>query len=164
MTTRERSKTRQVYWPYIDARTLTMSQASIVKPPGTSNEQSGKQEGMYNADTRHSSDIQNNPDKSTKAEGGPDTAKAKGTVRTDRELVSSQICRPVHTDPSSLSKQTSGRRPRLGDWCRTAAYERAASCLVVDSRLVQHLDTFWPVALRLAQNKLGSDCGRNSRC
>lgn len=48
------------------------------------NHQSGKQEGISNTDTKHSTEIDKMPDKSKKAEGGPETAKVKGTVRTDR--------------------------------------------------------------------------------
>jgi hypothetical protein len=46
---------------------------------------SGKQEGVANADTRHSTDPANDPGQSDKPEGGPDTAKAKGTVDTARQ-------------------------------------------------------------------------------
>ncbi|MCJ1355201.1 MAG: hypothetical protein MMC33_005192 [Icmadophila ericetorum] len=45
---------------------------------------SGKQEGLSNTNTKHSTDLTNNPEKSRKGEGGPDTAKVKGTVKTDR--------------------------------------------------------------------------------
>ncbi|KAI9678726.1 MAG: hypothetical protein M1817_005783 [Caeruleum heppii] len=54
------------------------------KTPLNRNHQSGKQEGISNTDTKHSADLDNMPDKSKKGEGGPDTAKVKGTVRTDR--------------------------------------------------------------------------------
>ncbi|KAK4692064.1 hypothetical protein P7C71_g5068, partial [Lecanoromycetidae sp. Uapishka_2] len=46
--------------------------------------QSGKQEGLSNTDTKHSTDIANSPEKSTKGEGGPETAKNKGTVDPSR--------------------------------------------------------------------------------
>ncbi|KAK3166731.1 hypothetical protein OEA41_009856 [Lepraria neglecta] len=49
--------------------------------------QSGKQEGLSNTDTKHSTDIANDPEKSTKAEGGPETAKNKGTVDPSRPQV-----------------------------------------------------------------------------
>lgn len=49
--------------------------------------QSGKQEGLSNTDTKHSTDIANNPEKSTKGEGGPETAKNKGTVQPGRPQV-----------------------------------------------------------------------------
>lgn len=49
--------------------------------------QSGKQEGLSNTDTKHSTDIANNPEKSTKGEGGPETAKNKGTVDPTRPQV-----------------------------------------------------------------------------
>lgn len=48
---------------------------------------SGKQEGLSNTDTKHSTDISNNPNKSKKSEGGPDTAKVKGTVDPNRKAV-----------------------------------------------------------------------------
>lgn len=51
------------------------------------NTQSGKQEGLSNKDTKHSTDIVNNPDKSTKGSGAPDTAKEKGTVDPSRPQV-----------------------------------------------------------------------------
>ena len=46
--------------------------------------QSGKQEGLSNTDTKHSTDIANDPDKSKKGEGAPETAKSKGTVDPTR--------------------------------------------------------------------------------
>jgi len=65
--------------------------AATSKPPAekpaTGGSQSSKQEGLSNADTKHSGDIENNPDKSKKPEGGPDTAKAKGTIDPKREQV-----------------------------------------------------------------------------
>jgi hypothetical protein len=48
---------------------------------GGEDEQAKKQGGVANTDTRHSSDIGNNPEKSEKAPGVPDTAKVKGTVK-----------------------------------------------------------------------------------
>lgn len=51
---------------------------------GSTNTQSGKQEGLSNTDTKHSTDTTNDPSKSKKAEGGPDTAKVKGTVDPKR--------------------------------------------------------------------------------
>ena len=42
--------------------------------------QSGKQEGLSNTDTKHSTDITSDPDKSKKDDGSPETAKMKGTV------------------------------------------------------------------------------------
>lgn len=50
------------------------------KEPGGKNTQSGKQEGLSNTDTKHSTDITNNPSKSQKLEGAPETARLKGTV------------------------------------------------------------------------------------
>lgn len=52
--------------------------------PKSTNETSGKQEGLSNADTHHSSEISKQDDKSKKGEGVADTAKLKGTVSVDR--------------------------------------------------------------------------------
>lgn len=41
---------------------------------------SGKQAGLSNTDTKHSADIVSDPEKSSKADGSPETAKAKGTI------------------------------------------------------------------------------------
>ena len=49
--------------------------------------QSGKQEGLANTDTKHSTNITDNPGKSTKGEGTPETAKSKGTVDPQRPQV-----------------------------------------------------------------------------
>jgi hypothetical protein len=49
---------------------------------------SGKQEGVSNTDTKHSYDLNNDPSRSKKPEGGPDTAKVKGTVDPNRPTVS----------------------------------------------------------------------------
>ena len=49
--------------------------------------QSGKQEGLSNTDTKHSTDILNDPEKSTKGEGAPETAKSKGTVDPQRPQI-----------------------------------------------------------------------------
>lgn len=65
-------------------------QAAASKPtenPGTGASQSSKQEGLSNTDTKHSTDITNNPDKSSKGEGAPETAKLKGTVDPKRPQV-----------------------------------------------------------------------------
>lgn len=45
--------------------------------------QSGKQEGLSNTDTKHSTDLSARGDTSMKAEG-PETAKAKGTIDPSR--------------------------------------------------------------------------------
>lgn len=50
------------------------------------NTQSGKQEGLSNTDTKHSTNIAEDPEKSTKPEG-PETAKSKGTVDPHRPQV-----------------------------------------------------------------------------
>ncbi|KAI4214188.1 MAG: hypothetical protein LQ351_003273 [Letrouitia transgressa] len=56
------------------------------KAPGSWNTMSGKQEGISNSDTRHSTDVSHNPDKSTKGEGVAETAKLKGTVDPQRPM------------------------------------------------------------------------------
>ncbi|TAQ89583.1 hypothetical protein B7494_g2086 [Chlorociboria aeruginascens] len=58
-------------------------EAAPVKPAGSQNTQSGKQEGISNTDTHHPSDPDNSPNMSKKAEG-TETAKAKGTVDPKR--------------------------------------------------------------------------------
>jgi hypothetical protein len=45
---------------------------------------SGKQEGLSNTDTKHSTPVSESDDKSKKGEGVAETAKVKGTVSTDR--------------------------------------------------------------------------------
>jgi hypothetical protein len=54
------------------------------KPSKSSNEMSGKQEALSNSDTRHSSEIDKQDEKSKKGEGVAESAKLKGTVSTDR--------------------------------------------------------------------------------
>ncbi|KAF2627363.1 hypothetical protein BU25DRAFT_421794 [Macroventuria anomochaeta] len=54
------------------------------KEPKSFNETSGKQQGMSNDDTHHTSQISKHPEKSKKGEGVAETAKLKGTVSTDR--------------------------------------------------------------------------------
>ncbi|OAL46547.1 hypothetical protein IQ07DRAFT_590672 [Pyrenochaeta sp. DS3sAY3a] len=54
------------------------------KEPKSQNETSGKQEGLSNTDTKHSSEVSKDPEKSKKGEGVAETAKVKGTVSTDR--------------------------------------------------------------------------------
>lgn len=66
---------------------LLTVQAAPSKPAAGDNTQSGKQEGLSNTDTKHSTDIANDPSKSKKSEGGPDTAKVKGTVDPKRSQV-----------------------------------------------------------------------------
>ncbi|KAI9892874.1 MAG: hypothetical protein M1814_001033 [Vezdaea aestivalis] len=53
---------------------------------GGLNTQSGKQEGLSNADTKHSTQPHEDPGKSKKGEGVTETAKLKGTVSRDRPL------------------------------------------------------------------------------
>lgn len=54
------------------------------KTAGKQDSQTGKQEGLTNTDSKHSYDITNDPTKSKKGEGAPDTAKLKGTVDPKR--------------------------------------------------------------------------------
>ena len=61
--------------------------ASSKSPGGLTTSQSGKQEGLSNTDTKHSTDIANDPEKSKKGEGSPETAKLKGTVSPARPQV-----------------------------------------------------------------------------
>ncbi|KAI9840395.1 MAG: hypothetical protein M1837_001653 [Sclerophora amabilis] len=61
--------------------------AASSKSPGSRHTQSGKQEGLTNTDTKHSTDIANDPSKSKKGEGMPETAKSKGTVSHNRPQV-----------------------------------------------------------------------------
>lgn len=48
---------------------------------------SGKQAGLSNTPTKHSTDPTHDPKMSKKAEGAPETAKLQGTVKTDRPSV-----------------------------------------------------------------------------
>lgn len=50
-------------------------------------EQTAKQEAVSNTDTKHSSDVTENPEKSKKGEGTLESAKTKGTVKPDRPQV-----------------------------------------------------------------------------
>ncbi|RDW88801.1 hypothetical protein BP6252_00833 [Coleophoma cylindrospora] len=58
--------------------------AAASKPAGSENTQSGKQEGLSNTDTKHSTDVTESSDKSSKSEGDPESAKSKGTVDSKR--------------------------------------------------------------------------------
>ncbi|KAK4963519.1 hypothetical protein LTR10_001148 [Elasticomyces elasticus] len=60
--------------------------AATSKTPvkGDSGQISSKQFGMSNSPTRHSTQIDEDPEKSKKSEGGPDTAKVMGTVDPNR--------------------------------------------------------------------------------
>ncbi|TKA64627.1 hypothetical protein B0A49_09017 [Cryomyces minteri] len=60
------------------------------KTPKSMNEMSGKQAGLSNTSTKHSTDIANDPEKSKKGEGGPETAKTMGTVSVDRPQAESE--------------------------------------------------------------------------
>ena len=50
----------------------------------SANEMSGKQKGLSNDNTEHTSQISKHPEKSKKGEGVAETAKLQGTVSTDR--------------------------------------------------------------------------------
>jgi len=63
---------------------ILTAQPSPRKEPKSFNEMSGKQQGMSNDETHHSSQISKQPEKSKKGEGVAETAKLKGTVSTDR--------------------------------------------------------------------------------
>ncbi|PMD46133.1 hypothetical protein L207DRAFT_507072 [Hyaloscypha variabilis F] len=65
----------------------TVDKAATSKPAGGKNTQSGKQEGLSNTDTKHSTDIASDPSKSSKGEGTPETGKAKGSVDPKRPQV-----------------------------------------------------------------------------
>ncbi|KAL8802093.1 MAG: hypothetical protein Q9182_004037 [Xanthomendoza sp. 2 TL-2023] len=58
--------------------------AAASKPPSGPNTMSQKQEGLSNTSTKHSTDMDNNPDKSKKGEGMVETAKLKGSVDPGR--------------------------------------------------------------------------------
>ncbi|MCJ1250565.1 hypothetical protein MMC30_007793 [Trapelia coarctata] len=57
--------------------------AAASKPAGGQSTQSGKQEGLSNTDTKHSTQIEEREDSPKKPEG-PETSKAKGTVDPNR--------------------------------------------------------------------------------
>jgi len=59
--------------------------AQVNKTAGSQNTTSGKQEGLSNADTKHSTAAEDETSKSPKPEGGAESAKAKGTVKVERE-------------------------------------------------------------------------------
>ena len=62
-------------------------QAATAKSPTGKHSISTKQEGLSNTDTKYPFDIAKNPEKSTKGEGTPETAKSKGTVDPGRPQV-----------------------------------------------------------------------------
>jgi hypothetical protein len=69
---------------------LTGQQPASAKKAGGFQTQSGKQEGLSNTDTRHSTDISENSEKSKKGEGTAETAKLKGTVDPTRPQAESK--------------------------------------------------------------------------
>lgn len=75
------SKTLGDKGPESDHDDAPKDKASPSKPAGGKNSQSGKQEGLTNTDTKHSTDY---PGTSEKADGQPETAKSKGSVDPKR--------------------------------------------------------------------------------
>lgn len=69
-----------------------------------------KQGGMSSTPTRHSTDITQDPEKSKKGEGVPETAKSQGTVSVNRPTVSSLLPSPFA--PSLTLYSPSRTRPR----------------------------------------------------
>ncbi|KAF9629222.1 hypothetical protein BFW01_g10425 [Lasiodiplodia theobromae] len=67
-----------------DAEGSAKDKPAPSKEPLSQNQTSGKQQGVSNTDTRHSTDVDNDPSKSKKSEGGVDTAKSKGTISPNR--------------------------------------------------------------------------------
>ena len=65
------------------------TQPSPRKEDKSDNEMSGKQEGLSNTDTHHSSQVSKQDDKSKKGEGTPETAKSMGTVDPNRPMAES---------------------------------------------------------------------------
>jgi hypothetical protein len=67
---------------YTDNRTQSASAKPGFSPSDESKqgEISSKQKGMSNTPTRHSTPIHDNPEKSKKGDGSPETAKAMGTI------------------------------------------------------------------------------------
>lgn len=73
----------------IDDESEQLESASSKTPKkGNSADISSKQLGMSNTPTRHSTQIDQDPEKSKKGEGTPETAKSMGTVSVDRPAVS----------------------------------------------------------------------------
>ena len=64
-------------------------QAAPSKLPVGTNTTSEKQEGLSNSNTKHSLDLDSNPEKSKKGEGVVETAKVKGPVDPGRPQVAS---------------------------------------------------------------------------
>lgn len=73
----------------LDVFRLTILQAATSKPGEDLNagDISTKQKGISSTATRHSTQIDQDPEKSKKGEGTPETAKAQGTVQVDRPQV-----------------------------------------------------------------------------
>ncbi|KAF2083996.1 hypothetical protein K490DRAFT_69256 [Saccharata proteae CBS 121410] len=67
-----------------DASGSAKDNPATSKPDLDQNQMSGKQAGLSNTDTKHSTDVASNPEKSKKGEGSVETAKTKGTVSPDR--------------------------------------------------------------------------------
>lgn len=69
---------------------------------------SGKQEGISNDDTHHTSQIAKQDEKSKKGEGVAETAKLKGTVSTDRPGVS--LSSHLHITPLLTNNRLKTRK------------------------------------------------------
>ena len=86
----------------------------------------GKQEGLSNTDTKHSEDVTNSSEKSTKGEGTVETAKLKGTVSPNRPQVRDSRERPPsHTKKSRtniLRDRLRIRRSEIHDHDALASY------------------------------------------
>lgn len=66
---------------------LTISQPAGAKSTSSPGSISDKQRGLSNTQTKHSTDIDNDPGKSKKGEGYAETAKAQGAVDPQRPMV-----------------------------------------------------------------------------
>ena len=83
---------------------------------GAANVHSGAQEGLSNTDTKHSTDMDNNPDKSKKGEGFVETAKMKGPVDPSRPQVRLYLKYRIHEIPTDLSTGVEPSRQGERDW------------------------------------------------
>jgi len=63
---------------------MIMKGESAKAPSGDPGAIDTKQQGLSTTPTRHSTDIHNNPEKSKKGEGAPETAKLMGPVDPNR--------------------------------------------------------------------------------
>lgn len=77
---------------------------------------SDKQHGLSNTQTKHSTDIDNDPGKSKKGEGYAETAKAQGAVDPQRPMVRSlsNYTRASGTDDSLQAENRPGKENATG--------------------------------------------------